>query len=115
MSDEISDGARAEASRILTSAKQQWPYTMTLSYPVQFGKQTIESLTFRRGQLGDLEEITLGEVPPCAKLIALAARLCGQSIKVIQMLDPDDADEVLNIALGFISRCRGAGKTSSGT
>ena len=109
--NETNEAAEAEAKKVLANTK--WPVTVELQYPVEFGKSTITSLEFRRGQLGDAEDVPLDRVPTAGQLMDLAARLCGQSPKVIRKLDPDDAAEVLAIALGFITRCRGAGKTPS--
>lgn len=92
-----------------TKPAEQWPRTIKLSHPVEFGKSTIEELTFTRGTLGAMRDIKPGEVPTTGELMRLAAELCGQSLKVISSLDPDDAGEVLAIALGFIARCQSGG------
>lgn len=106
--------ALAEAKRLL--GDRQWPVVITLTTPVQFGKETIESLTFPKGTFGILKGLALpvDRAPTIDELMQIAARLCGKSPKVIESLDPDDADEVIAVALGFFGRCRGAGKRLSG-
>lgn len=102
--------ALAEAKRIL--AERAWPFTLALSVPIQFGKETLESLVFQKGNLGVMKgmNIPVDRTPNIDELMTIASRLCGRPLKVIEMLDPDDANEVVNIALGFFGRCRGAGK-----
>lgn len=106
--------ALAEAKRLL--GDRQWPVVITLTTPVQFGKETIESLTFQKGNFGVLKglSIPVDRTPTIDELMQIAARLCGRSVKVIESLDPDDVDEVIAVALGFFGRCRGAGKKLSG-
>lgn len=109
--------ALAEAKRIL--GDRQWPVTITLKTPIQFGKETIDSLVFQKGSFGVLKGIGNGigidRAPNVDELMTIASRLCGRPSKVIEMLDPDDADEVIAIALGFFGRCRGAGRMLSGS
>lgn len=96
--------ARAEVQR-------QWPVTVTLKHPVEFGSEHISSLTFRRGRMGDLKGMSLEEVPSVDKLLMLASRMCGKPVAVLEMLDGDDAPEVMAIALGFFAKCLGAGRS----
>lgn len=105
--------ALAEAQRIL--AEREWPFTLELAVPVQFGKETIEALVFQRGTFGVLKGMEVDRAPNVDDLIVMAARLCGRSPKVIELLDPIDADEVITIALNFFGRCRGAGRRLSAT
>jgi len=103
--------ALAEAKKIL--GERQWPVTIKLGVPVQFGKETIESLTFQKGSFGVIKGMRIDRVPTVDDLMLIASRLSGRALKVIESLDPDDADEVTAIALGFFGRCRGAGKQLS--
>lgn len=109
-SDQDFGTAEAEAKRIL--GDRQWPYTYKLGVPVEFGNETIESLVFQKGFLGVLKGIgaKVDSLPGMDELMLIASRLCGRPLKVIEMLDPGDADEVIAVALGFFGRCRGAGK-----
>lgn len=107
MADEALEAAQA------VLADREWPVTVRLRFPIAFGSTTIESLEFRKGRLADLKGITIGEMPSSDLLLLLASRLCGQPLRVIESIDPDDAEEVLSIALGFIGRCQGAGKKVS--
>ena len=95
MSDEQAGGEVVEAP------KPQWPVTVTLKHPVEFGETRITSLEFRRGKIGDMKGIKFGGDIPSEHLILVASRLCGQPIKVIEMLDIEDSGEVMDIALGF--------------
>jgi len=106
--------ALAEAKKLL--GKREWPVTITLGSPVTFGKELIESLVFQKGTFGVLKGMGVGidRAPNVDELMMIASRLCGRPLKVIELLDPDDADEVLAIALGFFGRCRGAGRMLSG-
>jgi hypothetical protein len=87
-----------------TQPAMTWPHTVALRYPVEFGKETVTSLVFKRGRMEFLKGIKIDDVPPTEQIILLASRLCGQPLKVIESLDPDDASEVIAIALGFIAR-----------
>ena len=110
MSDADDPEALAEAKRIL--GDREWPVTVPLGTPIQFGKDTIAELVFQRGNFGVLKgmNIPVDRTPHIDELMTIASRLCGRPLKVIEQLDPDDADEVVAIALGFFGRCRGAGK-----
>ena len=109
MSDEAKTVDEHEAT------ERQWPVTVTLKYPVQFGKDmTIERLEFRRGRLGDMKGIgiTVDRMPNADQTMVIASRMCGQPLKVLELLDGDDASEVHELVLGFFARSVGAGKTS---
>lgn len=112
MSDVGEDGSEAVSKAKEAMSAQQWPRTVVLSRPVSFGKETIEQLVFQRGTFGVLKGLGLSpdRVPTFDECMMIASRLCGQSPKVMELLDPDDADEVIAIALGFFNRCLGAGK-----
>jgi hypothetical protein len=87
-----------------------WPRVVKLKHPIDFGKERIEELEFRRGRAGDAKGIAFGETVGGDQLNLLASRLCGQPIKVIEMLDIDDAGEVMEIALDFYKAYLGAGR-----
>lgn len=94
----------------LEEAPLQWPVVIALAHPVEFAGEHITSLEFRRGRMGDLKGMKLDDVPPFDHLLLLASRMCGRSIKVLEMLDADDGAEVVRIALGFFVRSLGVGK-----
>lgn len=89
---------------------REWPVTIDLKYPVDLGNQRIESLTFRRGRAGDIKGMQLSDKVPTDQLFTVASRMCGQTVKVIEMLDADDASEVIAIALDFFGKCLGGGR-----
>jgi len=92
-----------------TPAAPVWPRVLTLKYPVQFGSESITSLTFRRGRAGDLKGLKLGETVPADQLITIASRMSGKPTQVIEGLDGDDASEVMALVLDFYGRCLGGG------
>lgn len=96
-----------------TAVTRQWPVVVKLRKPIEFGRETIESLEFRRGKLGDLRGVAIDKVPPIDHLLLIASRLSGKPIKVIESLEDEDAEEVLAIALDFFNRCLGGGRTAS--
>jgi hypothetical protein len=96
---------------VAESLERTWPFVVNLKYPINFGQERITSLEFRRGKLGDLKGIRPSAIPTIDELIVIASRMCGQPTKVIEQLDPDDSGEALELALGFFTRCLGAGST----
>ena len=107
MSDEPEETPQEAAARMM--AERQWPVTVTLEHPISYGDERIASLQFRRGKMGDLKGMKLDGVPPVDQLLMLASRMCGQPLKVLEMLEDEDGAEVLEIALGFFARCLGGG------
>lgn len=109
---EAEDGEEspAAAAARMISGERQWPVIVTLKHAIELGSEHIAELKFRRGKLGDLKGMTLDGVPPVDKLLQLAARMCGQPIKVLEMLEDEDGAEVMALALSFFARCLGAGK-----
>lgn len=91
--------------------ERTWPWTITLKYPVNFGDDRITSLVMRRGKLGDLKGIKLGGEVVADSLLMVASRMCNQPLKVIEGLDPEDAEEVLSLVLDFFAKCLGGGRT----
>lgn len=92
--------------------ERTFPWTIALKHPVAFGSETITSLTVRRGKLGDLKGIKLGgDEVSMDHLILVASRMCNQSLKVIEGLDPEDAEEVMSLVLDFFAKCLGGGRT----
>lgn len=83
----------------------QWPIVVKLQHPVEFAGETIGELTFKRGTLGVIKGIKVSTEPTFDDLVTIAARLSGQPPKLIQMLDVDDAPEVVSIALDFFMKC----------
>lgn len=112
MSDENSAiavivGDAAAAAAVATASELTWPRTVTLKHPVEFGKDNlITALTFRRGRMGDLKGggMNPSAFPEFDQLALIAARMCGQPTKVIEMLDSDDWAEVQAIVLVFYAK-----------
>lgn len=100
-----------ETSPDANTAPPAWPRVVKLRHPIDLGSERITSLEFRRGRIGDLKGMSLGETVPAAHLVLIASRLSGQLPKVIEMLDVDDAGEVMDIALDFFGKCLTAGGT----
>lgn len=111
--DEATTDALAEALAAEILAKRDWPVTVALREPIDFGKQHIESLTFRDGRTGDLKGLGTkpGEMPTDDQLLQIAARMCGQPPGVIEKLSAEDGGEAKELALGFWLRCQPGGRT----
>lgn len=92
-------------------AARKWPVTVTLKYPVTFGSESITSLEFRRGRMGDLRGLKIDGLPSVDHLLLLASRLSGQPVKVIELLDAEDGARALEVALDFFARCLEDGRT----
>lgn len=90
-------------------SNDQFPMTVKLRSPIEFGKDSIESLIFQEGTLGALKGMGIDRTPNVDELIQIAARLCGQPLRVIESLKPGDVQGVIAIALGFFIRCLGVG------
>lgn len=80
-----------------------------LQHPIESGSEVVDELAFRRGKMGDLKGINVGDDMTADEIITIAARLSGQPTHIIESLDEDDVSEVFAIALGFIARCLGGG------
>lgn len=101
---EIDEG-KIDSTDGVEPAKETWPRVVKLITPITFGDETIEQLSFRRGQVGDMRGIVLAsEEIPANDLILLASRLCGRPTQVIERLDIEDGGEVTSIALGFYAK-----------
>lgn len=107
MADEP-ESADEIADRVV--ADRQWPVTVTLKHPVDFGSQRIASLEFRRGRMGDMKGVKMDGVPPIDQLLLIASRMCGQQIQILELLSDEDGAEVIELSLGFFARCLGGGK-----
>lgn len=90
--------------------KLQLPRSVTLGYPIDFGRTRIDVLDFKRGNVGAIKGMKVDGVPNADQCLLIASRLCGQPVAALEMLDADDAAEVIAIAMGFFARCLGAGK-----
>jgi hypothetical protein len=104
----------AEAIAQQITAKRDWPVTVKLTTPVEFGRDTIiTSLVFRDGRIGDLKGLGTkpGVFPTDDQLFQIASRMCGQPLKVIEMLSAEDGGEVKELALGFWLRSQPGGRT----
>ena len=91
-------------------AERQWPVVVALRSPVEFDSQRVTALEIRRGRLGDIKGLKLSEVVPTDYLLLLASRLSGQPLRVIELLDVEDAGEVMALALDFYGACLGGGR-----
>lgn len=88
----------------------QLPRSFELSCPFDYGKNgRITSLDFKRGNLGVIKGLRVDGTPNVDQALLIASRLCGQPVAALEMLDPDDASEVIAIAMAFFARCLGAG------
>jgi hypothetical protein len=90
-----------------------WPRVVKLRYPVDFGSDRITQLEFRRGRMGDIKGMKLGDTVPTENLLLIASRLCGKPVAALDLLDADDAGEVMDIALDFFAKCLTASKRPS--
>lgn len=104
---EIADAA-VEANR-----ERTWPHVVKLKYPIEFGTESITELTFRRGRIGDIKGMKLGETVPTEQLVLVASRLCGKPVAVIEKLEDTDGGEVMAIALDFFAKSLSTGKSRS--
>lgn len=100
----------AEADEAAEAAEPSWPRVLTLQHPVDFGKRRIETLTFRRGKVGDARGIKLRDEIPVDDLLKIASHMCGEPVAALAMLDIDDGGEVTAIAMDFYVKFLGAGK-----
>lgn len=110
--DEAAEAAAAAAEAVL--AERQWPVTIELREPIDFGEknpQHITMLTFRRGRMGDLKGMATEDISSIDKLLVIASRMCGQPVAALQMLCDDDGGKVIDIAMGFFGRSLLGGKT----
>ena len=101
--------AEEVAARIM--AERQWPVTVTLKRPIEFGDESIASLTFREGCWKDLVGIKADGIPDDDQLMLVASRMCGKPVAALAMLKVGDIGPVREIALGFFIESLGAGKT----
>lgn len=106
-------GEQKSAEDIVGAAlERQWPWVIKLKHPIDFGDERITSLTVQRGKLGHLKGIRLGgDDIAMDHLLLVASRMCAQPLKVIESLDPEDAEEVLSLVLDFFAKCLGGGRT----
>lgn len=93
-------------------AKPEWPITIVLQRPIEFGGETVTELVFQRGKLGYLKGMSLERTPVADEAMLIASRLCGKPIRVIEELEGDDAKAVLVVTLAFFARCLGTGATT---
>ncbi len=89
--------------------ERPWPFTVKLSRPIEFGKETIEEITLRRGRVGDLKGVRLGTDIAADSLMLVASRMSGQPLGVIERLDADDSGPIFEAVLDFFARSLSTG------
>lgn len=78
--------------------------TIELVHPIQNGDEVVSALTFREPTEADFEGLDMKR-PTFATALDLAARLSGQSVKVIDELDGvDDVMRVFDIVFPIFER-----------
>lgn len=82
-----------------------WPRVIKLKHPFDFVGERITELTFQRGKLGAIKGMKLDAADDVDQLMMIASRLCGQPMPLLEMLDAEDGDEVLEVALLFFVKC----------
>lgn len=113
----LSDPEVVAATKRFVGVGVEWPRRVVLRAPVAFGKdETLDELVFQKGNFGILKGLGLAPdaQPNLDALMVIASRLCGKPIGIIERLDPDDVEEVVDIARGFFLRCQGIGNKLSG-
>jgi hypothetical protein len=84
--------------------ERQWPFVLTLKRPIDFADERIAKLEFREGCLGDLKSIKVTrEGITIDQLMLIASRMCGQPVKVIEMLKGKDGADALAVARDFFT------------
>ena len=110
--EELTAAVQEAAARIL--ADRQWPVTIQLQHPIEFGKgETITELVFRRGKMGDLKGLKAGEEPSFDQLLLVGSRMCGKPVAALEQLSDGDSGEVVELVLGFFARSQVAGRKLS--
>lgn len=78
------------------------PHTITLDFPIEFGKETINEVTIpRRLKTKDLAGIP-DNAPSVDRTIKIASRLTGQVSKIFEELDPVDFRKVSEVIESFL-------------
>jgi hypothetical protein len=89
------------------------PVTIKLRTPIQLGTETIEELVFRPPTGKDFRRLQTQTGYEIDTVLALAGRLSGQPVPVIDKLSGDDLTEVFAIVSGFMPAGRPTGRESS--
>lgn len=110
----MSTDPKAEASGFVDDLSsmlgaRSWPARIQLSYPIEFGSETISTIELRRGRLGDLKGIKIDGMPSFDQLALVASRMSGKPLPVIERLDAEDAHEVVQCVLAFFMKCLAGG------
>jgi hypothetical protein len=85
------------------------PITITLSYPVQHGQETVSSLVIPRRMVGgDLRGIRIAELNH-EDMAVIGSRLTGYPPSVLSSLDIDDYLELEVVITGFLGSSRRTG------
>lgn len=90
------------------------PVTVKLRAPIQLGReQLIEELTFRAPTGKDFRRLPTVPGYEMDTILALAARLSGQTDLVIDKLSGEDLEEVVALVAGFMPGSRPTGRSPS--
>lgn len=109
----MGEPALVDVDAIAPEPERTWPHVVNLKYPIEFGSERITRLELRRGRVGDTKGLKLSGEVPMDHLVTIASRLSGQPVRVIEMLDVEDAGEVMDAALDFFAMCLATGKKRS--
>jgi hypothetical protein len=90
-------------------AKQ--PVTITLTEPVKFGSETIETITIQPVKGKHLRKLPAD--PDVGDMLVLAAKLAGQPDQVFDEMDAEDIMQVTEVIEGFLPNSPATGKNRS--
>lgn len=84
-----------------------WPRVIQLQHPIDYNNERITSIEVRRGNLGIMKGIKVGNEVQLNDLLLVASRLTGKPVALIEKLDCDDGEAVMEYALDFFSKSTG--------
>lgn len=81
----------------------QLPYTVKLSYPIEYGKRTISEITFqRRPRAGDVRQMSV-QNQTFGDILNIVSKCTAQPTSVVERMDLDDVSECARIVNSFLS------------
>lgn len=89
---------------------REFPFTIKLKTPIDFGSERVEEITLRRGTVRDLKGIRIGTEFPVEHLVLVASRLSGRPVGLIEKLDQDDAGPVFEVIIDFFANSLSTGR-----